>query len=70
MPKDSSNFTDSRILLAVRKLPEKRELSMGRVGQSPSRWPFKVDGVRSTSGLLPAESRPAPHQERSSSFIT
>lgn len=69
MPKDSSNFIDSRILLVVRKLPEKRELSMGRVAQLPSRWPFKVDGMRSASGLLPAEGRPAPHQERSS-FIT
>jgi len=69
MPKDSSNFTDSRILLAVCKLPEKRELSTGRVAQLPSRWPFKVDGLRSTSGLLPAEGRSAPHHERSS-FIT
>lgn len=69
MPKDSSNFMDSRIFLAVCKPSEKRELSMGRVAQLPSRWPFKVDGLRSTSGLLPAEGRSATHQERIS-FIT
>ena len=69
MPQESLNFSDPRILLATRKLPDKRELFKGQVAQLPGRWPFKADGLRSASGLLPPESRSAPHQERSS-FIT
>lgn len=69
MPQKSSNFSAPRILLATRKLPDNRELFRGQVAQLPGRWPFKVDGLRSASGLLPAEGRSVLHQERSS-FIT
>ena len=69
MLKNSSSFTDSRALIALRPLPEKREVLVGRVAQLSSHWPFKVDGVRSAPGMPPAESRLAAHPERSS-FIT
>lgn len=69
MPKDSLSFTDSRNLIAVRKLPEKREVFIGRVAQAPSRWPFKAAGAYGVPSLLPAETGPVPHQVRSS-FIT
>ena len=69
MPKNNSSFTDSRVLIAVRNLPEKREVFMDRIAQLPSRWPFKVENPYGAPGLSPAESRSAPHQERSS-FIT
>ena len=69
MQKDSASFTDSKVLIAVRKLPEKREVVMDRVDYLPSRWPFKVAGAYSVPGLSPAESRSVSPQERSS-FIT
>lgn len=69
MLKNNSSLTDSRMLIAVGRLPEKREFFTGQVVPLPSRWPFRVEGTDIARRVLSAEGQSAAHQE-CSSFIT
>lgn len=69
MLKNNSSLTDSRMLIAVGRLPEKREFFTGQVVPLSSRWPFRVEGADIARRVLSAEGRSGAHQD-CSSFIT
>ncbi|MEO6319064.1 MAG: hypothetical protein ABIR56_00250 [Polaromonas sp.] len=61
MPKVASTFTDTRILLAQRGFPVRREISWRDVINMRSHWPFTVEdggGARETPN---ADKQPLAH---------
>jgi len=43
MPKEASNFTDTKILMAERSFPLRRGMPLGDVMNRRSHWPFTVE---------------------------
>jgi hypothetical protein len=70
MLKDSSHFSDSRVLMSVRPLPGRSEAPKGSNAHMPSRWPFTVE--RGGVGALRASSADKPMTVRKEigNFIT
>ena len=61
MPKEASNFTDTKILMAERSFPVRREMSLGDVMNMRSHWPFTVDDGSRAMGVPNADKQSLAH---------
>ena len=68
MLKNSSSFTESSILMAVRQPPARQEISLGAGLKVRSRWPFTVESAGGATSVQPRER--AQTGPQGSSFVT